>query len=133
MSKMNRRTFVQLTGATALAGAVGMPYIARAAGGKVVIVGGGPAGATTARYLKMTNADIDVTLIEANPSYHTCFMSNEVIAGERTIESIEVTYDALKGMGINVVQDMATGVDGGAKTVSTAGGQTFAYDRCVVA
>lgn len=133
MSKMNRRTFVQLTGATALAGAVGIPHIARAAGGKVVIVGGGPAGATTARYLKLANADIDVTLIEANPTYHTCFMSNEVIAGERTLESIEVGFDALKAMGINVVQDMATGVDGGGKTVTTAGGQSFAFDRCVVA
>ncbi len=133
MSKMNRRTFVQLTGATAIAGAVGMPHIARAAGGKVVIVGGGPAGATTARYLKLANADIDVTLIEANPTYHTCFMSNEVIAGERSLESIEVGFDALKAMGINVVQDVATGVDGGGKTVSTAGGQSFAFDRCVVA
>ena len=133
MRKMDRRTFVQLTGATALAGSLAMPRRAHAAGAKVVIIGGGPAGATTARYLKLANADIDVTLIEANPIYHTCFMSNEVIAGERTFQSIAVTFDALRGMGINVARDVATGVDGTARTVSTASGQTFSFDRCVVA
>ena len=133
MTRMNRRTFVQLSGATALAGSIAMPHIARAAGGKVVIVGGGPAGATTARYLKLANPDIDVTLIEANATYHTCFMSNEVLGGDRTMDDIAVTYDGLKSMGVNVVNDMVTGVDGAGKSVSTKGGQTFAFDHCVVA
>lgn len=133
MTVLNRRTFVQLSGATAFAGALGLPHVARAAGGKVVIIGGGPGGATTARYLKLANPDIDVTLIEPNELYHTCFMSNEVLGGERTIEQIQVGYDGLKKIGVNVVHDFATGIDGGAKTVATKGGQSFAFDRCVVA
>jgi len=134
MNGFSRRSFMKLTGATAVAGAaLGAPQIARAAAGNIVIVGGGVGGATTARYLKLANPEISVTLIEPNASYHTCFMSNEVLAGERTLEGIEVKYDGLKAMGIDVVQDAASGIDPAAKTVTTAGGKTFNYDRCVVA
>ncbi len=133
--KMNRRGFLKYTGSAAVVAGVGvaMPRIARAAGGKVVIVGGGVGGATTARYLKLHDPDIDVTVIEPNATYHTCFLSNEVLSGDRTMDQIAVTYDGLKGMGINVVKDSVTGIDPAAKTVGTAGGETFAYDRCVVA
>ncbi|PLX37935.1 MAG: cytochrome C [Hyphomicrobiales bacterium] len=133
MNTFSRRNFIKLSGAAALAGTIGIPSIARAAGGKVVIVGGGVGGATTARYLKIANPAIDVTLIEPNAVYHTCFMSNEVLAGERTLEGISVGYDGLKALGVNVVQDMATGIDPAAKTVTVGGGSTFAFDHCVVA
>lgn len=134
MTNFTRRSFIKLSGASAVAGAaIGVPTIARAAAGNVVIVGGGVGGATTARYLKLANPEINVTLIEPKASYHTCFMSNEVIGGHRTLEGIEVGYDGLKAMGVEVVQDMASGIDPAAKTVTTAGGKTFNYDRCVVA
>ncbi len=131
---LNRRAFLGATGAAVAAGAVaGTPFVARAAGGKVVIVGGGVGGATTARYLKLADPNIDVTLIEPLATYHTCFMSNEVLGGERSLDQIAVSYDGLKKMGVKVVQDMATGIDAGAKTVATKSSGTFAYDRCVVA
>ncbi len=57
----------------------------------MVVVGGGIGGATAAKYLRMLDASIEVTLIEANSDYYTCFMSNEVLAGGRTIDSIRVT------------------------------------------
>jgi len=131
---LNRRAFLGATGAAVAAGAVaGTPFVARAAGGKVVIVGGGVGGATTARYLKLADPNIDVTLIEPLATYHTCFMSNEVLGGERSMDQIAVGYDGLKKMGVKVVQDMATGIDAGAKTVATKSSGTFSYDRCVVA
>ncbi len=135
MTKLNRRNFLQLTGAAAVAGTalVGAPTIARAAGKKVVIVGGGPAGATVANYLRMFDASIEVTLVEANKNYHTCFMSNEVLGGVRTMEGIRQDYDDLMKKGVNVVFDMVTGIDGAAKKVMTKGGQSLSYDRCVVA
>ncbi|MBF0391767.1 MAG: FAD-dependent oxidoreductase [Alphaproteobacteria bacterium] len=134
MFETDRRTFVKLTGGAAVAAGIsGFPHIAKAAGGKVVVVGGGPAGATAAKYIKRGDASVDVTLIEANPEYHTCFMSNEVIGGERSIDSIRVSYDGLKKHGVNVVNDLVVGIDPVAKKVTTKGGQTFAYDRCVVA
>lgn len=141
MFKTDRRGFIKLSGGVLAAGAaagaftgtLATPHVARAAGGKVVVVGGGPAGATTARYLKAANPAIDVTLIEANTTYHTCFMSNEVLGGDRSMEQIAVGFDGLKAAGVTVVHDLVTGVDTGAKTVTTKGGQSFGYDRLVVA
>jgi len=130
---IKRRDFLKATGAATAAGMVGFPYLSFAAGKKVVVVGGGTGGATAAKYIKMADSGIDVTLIEPNKTYHTCYMSNEVLSGHRTIESIEHGYDGLKKHGINVVHDMVTGIDGGAKKVMTKGGQSFDFDRCVVA
>jgi len=132
MSNFNRRTFLKIAGATTATGVVGAPYIAHGAGQKVVIVGGGPGGATAAKYLRRANSALEVTLIEANPEYYTCFMSNEVLAGDRKMESIKVTFDGLKKHGINVVHDVAVGIDGAAKSVATKGGKKFAFDRCIV-
>ncbi len=134
MSRLNRRDFIKLTGGAAVAGlVVGFPQIVGAATRKVVIVGGGIGGATAAKYIRMADSGVEVTLIEPNADYHTCFMSNEVLSGERTIDSIRFTYDGLKGHGVNVVKDKVTAIDAGAKSVTTAGGQTFSYDRCIVA
>ena len=130
---IKRRDFLKATGAATAAGMVGFPYLSFAAGKKVVVVGGGTGGATAAKYIKMADSGIDVTLIEPNETYHTCYMSNEVLSGHRTIESIAHGYDGLKKHGINVVHDMVTGIDGGAKKVMTKGGQSFDFDRCVVA
>ena len=129
---IKRREFLKATGVVTAAGLVGIPYIARAAGKKVVVVGGGTGGATAAKYIKMADAGIDVTLIEPNDAYYTCYMSNEVLSGDRTIDSIRFGYDGLKAHGVNVVHDSATGIDAGAKKVTTAGGQTFDFDRCIV-
>ncbi len=138
MSNISRRNFVKLTGGIAAATtALGYTRIAGASnhGGqkRVVIVGGGMGGATTAKYIKMADASVEVTLIEANEHYYTCFMSNEVLAGERTMDSIKFGYSGLAGHGVKVVLDTVTAIDAAKHTVTTAGGQTFEYDRCVVA
>jgi sulfide dehydrogenase [flavocytochrome c] flavoprotein subunit len=134
---MNRRDFVKTTGTLAsvgaAVGALGFPHIARAESKKVVVVGGGTGGATAAKYLKLGDPSIEVTLIEPNKTYFTCYMSNEVLSGDRAIDSIEHGYDGLKGHGVKVVHDSATGIDGDKKVVKTAGGEEFPYDRCVVA
>lgn len=128
---MNRRGFIKTTGAVTAVGLVGLPYIALGASKKVVVVGGGTGGATAAKYLKMADNSIDVTLIEPNKHYHTCYMSNEVLSGERDIDSIRFDYEGLKKHGIKVVHERATMIDAGAKVVKTSGGD-FAYDRCIV-
>ncbi len=134
MNSINRRKFLQYSGAAVVAStSVGLGSFAIAQGTKkVVVVGGGIGGATAAKYLRMMDSSIEVTLIEPNADYHTCFMSNEVLSGERSIDSIRFTYDGLKGHGVNVVQDMVTGIDADKRAVMTAGGQSFNYDRCVV-
>ncbi len=134
MTEINRRNFLKLTGgAAAVASAMG--YSSFAIGGatkKVVVIGGGIGGATAAKYIRMADASIEVTVIEPNANYHTCFMSNEVLSGERSIESIRFGYKGLQAHGVNVVQDSVTGIDANARTVKTAGGKSFSYDRCIV-
>jgi len=133
MKKLNRRDFIKVAGTTAAVSALGFPHISSAAAKKVVIVGGGTGGATCAKYIRMADSSIDVTVIEPNKEYYTCYLSNEVLGGARGIESIKFGYDGLRKHGVNVVHDTVTGIDVAARKVSTKGGQSFSYDRCVVA
>ncbi len=134
MSNTTRRNFLKAGGAAvAAAAAIGyVPFAIGGAGKKVVVVGGGIGGATAAKYLRMIDPSIEVTLIEANPSYYTCFMSNEVLSGERDIESIHFDYSGLQGHGVNVVHDWVTAIDPDKRVVRTKGGHRFPYDRCIV-
>jgi len=129
---MNRRDFVKATGSAAAVALMGVPHLALGATSKVVVVGGGTGGTTAAKYIKRLDPNIDVTIVEPNKTYVTCYFSNEVIAGERDMKSLEVGYDDVKKMGIKVIFDSAEAIDGAARTVKTAGGQSLAFDRCVV-
>ena len=131
--KITRRGFIQTAGAATAIGVAGVPYIALGASKKVVVVGGGTGGATAAKYLRMADPSIEVTLIEANKHYYTCYLSNEVLSGDRSMDSIKFGYDGLAKHGVKVVHDVVTVIDAAAKVVKTASGQSFGYDRCVVA
>jgi sulfide dehydrogenase [flavocytochrome c] flavoprotein chain len=131
--KITRRGFVKGAGAATAIGMIGTPYIALGASKKVVVIGGGTGGATAAKYLRIADPTIEVTLIEANKDYYTCYMSNEVLGGDRSIDSIKFGYSGLGKHGVKVVHDIVTSIDAGAKTIETAGGQSFNYDRCIVA
>jgi len=133
MSKINRRNFIKLAGGATLSGlSIGFPFVSFGATHKVVVVGGGVGGCTVAKYLRKLDPNIEVTLIEAKPKYQTCFLSNEVLSGDRTMDSLTFGYDGLKKHGITVVHDRVVGIDPNKKSVRTAGGKSFAYDRCVV-
>ncbi|HEB97246.1 MAG TPA: cytochrome C [Sedimenticola thiotaurini] len=131
--KITRRGFIQSAGAATAIGMVGVPYLALGASKKVVVVGGGTGGATAAKYIRMADPTVEVTLIEPNKAYYTCYMSNEVLGGERTMDQIKHGYSGLGGHGVKVVHDMVTGIDARGRVVKTAGGKSFPYDRCVVA
>jgi sulfide dehydrogenase [flavocytochrome c] flavoprotein chain len=135
MSQINRRDFIKLAAAASSASLLGIPATARADGSakaKVVVIGGGYGGATAAKYVKMLDSSIDVTLIEPNKVYVSCPLSNEVIAGHRDIKTLEIGYDGLKKRGIKVLHDLVTGVDRTKKTVATKGGKTLSYDALVM-
>jgi sulfide dehydrogenase [flavocytochrome c] flavoprotein subunit len=128
---LNRRTFLGTT--IAAGGVLAAPALMGQAKPRVVVIGGGAGGATAARYLAKDAAGaLDVTLIEANPTYTTCFFSNLYIGGFRTLESLEHGYGGIAAAGVNVIHDLATGVDRAARTVTLAGGQVVAYDRLVL-
>ncbi|MGI9489619.1 MAG: FCSD flavin-binding domain-containing protein [Geminicoccaceae bacterium] len=129
---LSRRRFGQglAAGTTVLAA----PAILRAqSAGRVVVVGGGAGGGTVAKYVKKDAPDLDVTLIEANPQYTTCFYSNLYIGGIRDFASITHNYDGLAGHGVNVVNAMASGVDAAARTVTLEDGSVVEYDKLVLA
>ena len=100
---------------------------------KVVVIGGGAGGATAARYLaKDSKGAVEVTLVEANPIYTTCFFSNLYLGGFFDFESLQHGYDTLAASGVTVINDLATGVDRAAKTVTLAGGTVLPYDRLIL-
>ena len=134
MTKINRRNFIKIVGGTAAVSAIGFPMIAAAGGKKqVVIVGGGTAGATAAKYIRRADDSVEVTLIEPNEHYYTCYLSNEVLGGSRKLDTLKFGYDGLKKHGVTVVHDTVTAIDAKGRKVTTKGGKSFSYDRCIVA
>ncbi|MEZ5843077.1 MAG: FAD/NAD(P)-binding oxidoreductase [Hyphomicrobiaceae bacterium] len=131
---LTRRHFAKLAGGTAAATAVtGFPAIAQAKP-KVVVIGGGPGGATAAKYIaKDAKGAIEVTLVEPAKQFTTCFHSNLYLGGFKKFEEITHSYDALASKyGVKLAHDMAKSIDRAKRTVTLAGGQTLSYDRLVV-
>jgi len=126
-----RRRFLHAAGAVALAGCA-LPA-ARASRGRVVVIGGGYGGATAARYLReWSDGAIDVVLVERDPAFVSCPMSNLVIGGTKSLADITYGYDALARRGVRVVHDVATAVDATRHTVTLQSGRALRYDRLVV-
>ncbi|NBC15456.1 MAG: FAD-dependent oxidoreductase [Gammaproteobacteria bacterium] len=117
-------------GAASRAAAQAAPSAPKA---RVVVVGGGYGGAIAAKYLKLADPDIRVTLIERNPYFVSCPLSNEVISGERDIDSLTFDYRGLTRRGIAVMQDEIVAVDPDAHYVRGAGGARYNYDKLILA
>ena len=100
--------------------------------GRVVVVGGGFGGTTAARYLRMWGGNVDVTLVERNPSFISCPISNLVLGGHKQMADITRSYDGLKAMGVKFVQGDVVAIDAAAKKVRLAGGTEIAYDRLIL-
>lgn len=134
MTKLSRRQFNAMLGVGVASVAVPVGIRAQAKP-KVVIVGGGAAGATAARYLaKDADGQIDITLISASDQYTTCFFSNLYLGDYRSFESITHSYDTLASdYGINMMIGYAQSVDAGKKAVMMADGSSVPYDRLIVA
>lgn len=132
---IDRREFTRLIAGLGLAGLspglLGAPAIAKASG-RVVVVGGGAGGATVARILKSEASGLQVTVVEAQPIYTSCFNSNHFFGGFRTFASLQHSYDGLRKLGIEVVTGRASGIDAAKKTVTLADGTALSYDRLVL-
>jgi NADPH-dependent 2,4-dienoyl-CoA reductase/sulfur reductase-like enzyme len=102
---------------------------------RVVVIGGGFAGATAAKYVRvLSDHRIDVTLVEPNEAFVSPALSNLVLAGSRSLEFITTPYTALaRRHGVAVVRDRATAIDTERKRVTLARGDALAYDKLVVA
>jgi len=128
--KASRREFLKL-GVAASTALLPLPALAQGAAPRVVVVGGGFAGASCARALRQADGRIAVTLVEANATFTACPFSNAVIGGLRELSAQQFTYDRVAADGIVVARAMATAVD--AQSVTLADGARLPYDRLVLA
>jgi sulfide dehydrogenase [flavocytochrome c] flavoprotein subunit len=124
-----------LHGAASAVAAAGLwPRALRAqAAPRVVIVGGGFAGAACARALRAADAKLSITLVEARPTYTAPPLSNGVLGGVRQLSQQQFGYDKIAAAGIRVAIATATAIDAQARSVSLSTGDTLPYDRLVLA
>jgi sulfide dehydrogenase [flavocytochrome c] flavoprotein chain len=131
MKEFKRRDFLKVAASTAALSAAGCATTAPAKG-RVVVIGGGFGGATAAKYIRLWDPGIAVTLIERDSTFVSCPISNLVLGGYSTMQEISHGYDGLRRHGVQVVRDDAVAVDAAKKTVRLARGGDLAYDRLVV-
>jgi NADPH-dependent 2,4-dienoyl-CoA reductase/sulfur reductase-like enzyme len=130
----NRRRFLSGVGAVAASAGLPLPALAQAKP-KLIVVGGGPGGATIAKYVaRDSNGAVEVTLVEPLRQFTTCFHSNLYLGDFRDWSSINHSYAALASKyGVKLVHQAAQAIDREKKSVRLADGTQLSYDRLAVA
>ena len=119
---------------TAIWATASRPALARpAVAARVVVVGGGFAGASCALALKVADPALSVTLVEAERTYAACPFSNLVVAGARSMSAQRFGYASVRARGVDVHHRRAQGVDAEARLLKLQCGDQLAYDRLVLA
>ena len=133
-ASFNRRELLARAGALAASGTMSAPVVAQARP-KLVVVGGGPAGATVAKYVaRDSSGSIEVMLIEPLREFTSCFHSNLFLGDFRSWNSLVHSYDALASRyGARLVHETAAAIDREKKSVRLSDGSQLSYDRLVVA
>ncbi len=135
---MQRRQFMQAMGTAGVASSLGaLSGCATPATGnqaKVVVIGGGFAGATAAKYIRLwSDQGIDVTLVEPQSHFVSCPVSNHLLGGSKSLADITLPFDALNTRyGVRVLHDYVSAIDPERRRVTLAGGGVLPYDRLVV-
>ncbi|MEJ2855628.1 MULTISPECIES: NAD(P)/FAD-dependent oxidoreductase [unclassified Saccharothrix] len=96
---------------------------------KVVVIGGGYAGALAANRLRVRD-DVDITLVNPRPTFVDRIRLHQFVAGTG-----EATHDfgTLLDEHVRLAVDTATRIDTAARTVRLASGGTLDYDYVVYA
>ncbi len=116
-----------------LAACSGLP-LSGSAKARVVVVGGGFAGAPAAKYLKILDGAIHVSLVVPQAGYITCPASNWLFAGLGDMARLAVDYRSLQSRyGVAVVADSAKALDLSGKRVHLQSGEVRSYDRLILA
>lgn len=100
---------------------------------RLVVVGGGFAGATCARELRRALPHASVVLVESEPTFTACPFSNGVVAGMRDMSEQRFGYDGVRRAGVQIAAQRATAVDASRREVTLGDGGELAYDRLVLA
>ena len=131
MAHPSRRQFLKAAGKAAAL--LPLPALAQGSSGRVVVIGGGFAGATCARFVKRMDPRVTVTLVEASQTFTACPFSNSVIAGLRDLTAQQFGYDKTAASGVAINFATATAVDTQARMVTLSDGVRLGYDRLVTA
>ena len=131
---IDRRDFLKIAASTAL---MSFPMISKAAvqsKGRIVVIGGGYAGATAAKYLRTwSGGGLEVIVVEPRNQFVSCPLSNLVLGGSKNINELTFGYDMLKSNhGIQWVSDEVLAIDATTRTVKMQRGE-LAYDRLIIA
>ena len=134
--EVSRRAFIKAAGAAGML-LLSPSSFARASKppmGRIVVIGGGYAGTTAAKYIRMWSlGNIEVVVIEKSDQFVSCPLSNLVLGGSKKIHDLTFGYDLIKkNHGVKWVQDEVTAIDVAAKKVSMKRGE-MAYDRLIIA
>lgn len=105
------------------------------ASGRVIVVGGGMAGTTAAKFLKLWGGStMTVTLIEPNASYCSNIFSNMVLTGEKTLSQLTFNYNNLvTNYGVSIVNKSVTSINVTGKSITLSDGTTRDYDHLILA
>jgi len=131
MNPISRRRFLQVGGVSVAAlGALPVPVFGQARR-RVVVIGGGWGGATAAKYVRLTDPSIEVTLLEPNKEFVSCPFSNLVLAGVESLKNLTLNYSRLAKQGVRIRHQAATAIDADRKRVRV-GNDALEYDRLIV-
>ena len=101
---------------------------------RVIVIGGGMAGATVAKYLRLWGDAVDVTLVDRRPQYLSNIMSSLVLTGQKTLSGLTYGYGTLASRyGVRVLCDEVLEMDPVAARVRLAAGGWLGADRVVLA
>lgn len=138
----SRRDFLAGSAALGLSLAVGAAPLAASQlpqllpppkGRRAVVVGGGWGGLSAARHLRDLAPDLEVVLLEKNPAFWSCPLSNKWLAN--LVDTAVLVHDytkAARAYGYTFIQAEVAAIDRDRRRVVTAGG-TLAYDWLVLA
>src|SRR5215813_2921646 len=99
---MRRREFLRAT----LLAAAALPYRGRTAGtARVVVAGAGFGGGACALALRRLAPEIEVVVVDPQRRYVTCPMSNTVLAGLRTLQTLTLDRSGLQRAAVRYVED----------------------------
>ena len=129
---ISRRDLLTTAAAVASA-ALPIPAMSQGSAGRVVVVGGGFAGTTCARFIRRIDPRITVTLVDGSPVFIACPLSNAVIAGLRDLQAQQFGLDKVADDGVVLARAPAIGIDAQARFVALTNNARISYDRLVLA
>lgn len=102
--------------------------------GKILIIGGGLAGISTAARLANTLSNPDITIVEPNPK-SVCYQPGTTLVASGIYTKADIDYDTKDFLpkGVTLLKDRAIDFNPDANKVALESGDTLTYDFLIIA